>query len=158
LGYEVTWDDHELRDRSRPITLERYKAARERLIQSRATHLDQLTDKLREERVRRVIEPLLSGEPIEERFPEDDLQYLEDQGLIRRKPQLTIANRIYREILPREIIAPMQDVLTSPSSGTSAPTTGSISPSCSALSNNSSASSPNPGSIASNMPKPVRSC
>ena len=49
---------------------------------------------------------------MEERFPEDDLQYLVDQGLIRRKPQLTIANRIYREILPREITAPMQDVLT----------------------------------------------
>ena len=112
LGYQVTWRDRELRDRSRPITLERYKAAREQLIRSRATHLDQLTDKLREERVRRVIEPLLSGEPVEERFPEDDLQYLEDQGLIRRKPQLTIANRIYREILPREITAPMQDVLT----------------------------------------------
>lgn len=112
LGYEVTWRDRELRDRSRPITLERYKAGRDRLIQSRATHLDQLADKLREERVWRVIEPLLTGEPVTERFPEDDLQYLEDQGLIRRKPQLTIANRIYREILPREIIAPMQDVLT----------------------------------------------
>lgn len=112
LGYEVTWEDRELRDRSQPITLERYKAARDRLIQSRATHLDQLTDKLREERVRRVIEALLSGEPVVERFPEDDLQYLEDQGLIRRKPQLTIANRIYQEILPREITAPMQDVLT----------------------------------------------
>ena len=32
LGYEVTWDDRELRDRSRPITLERYKAAREQLL------------------------------------------------------------------------------------------------------------------------------
>ena len=112
LGYQVTWRDRELRERSRPITLERYKAARDRLIQSRATHLDQLADKLREERVRRVIEALLSGEPVVERFPEDDLQYLEDQGLIRRKPQLTIANRIYQQILPREITAPMQDVLT----------------------------------------------
>ena len=63
LGYEVTWNDREMRDRSRPITLERYKAARERLIQSRATHLDQLTDKLREERVRRVIEALLPVSP-----------------------------------------------------------------------------------------------
>jgi hypothetical protein len=112
LGYEVTWRDRELRDRSRPITLERYKAARDRLIQSRATHLDQLADKLRDGRVRRVVEALLSGEPVVERFPEDDLQYLEDQGLIRRKPQLTIANRIYQEILPLEITAPMQDVLT----------------------------------------------
>ena len=35
--------------------------AREQLIRRRETHLDQLTDKLQEERVRRVIEPLLSG-------------------------------------------------------------------------------------------------
>jgi hypothetical protein len=31
------------------------------LILRRETHLDQLTDKLQEERVRRVIEPLLAG-------------------------------------------------------------------------------------------------
>ncbi|MBI4754572.1 MAG: AAA-like domain-containing protein [Betaproteobacteria bacterium] len=55
LGYECTWTDRPARDRSVPITLERYKAARERLIQSRATHLDQLTDKLREDRVQRVV-------------------------------------------------------------------------------------------------------
>ena len=36
--------------------------AHERLIQGRKTHLDQLTDKLQEERVRRVIKPLLSGD------------------------------------------------------------------------------------------------
>jgi hypothetical protein len=35
--------------------------ARENLILRRETHLDQLTDKLQEERVRRVIEPLLAG-------------------------------------------------------------------------------------------------
>jgi hypothetical protein len=43
------------------VTLAHYWAARERLIQSRATHLDQLTDKLREPRVHRVIAPLLAG-------------------------------------------------------------------------------------------------
>lgn len=111
LGHELTWKDRELRDRSQPITPERYQAARERLIRSRATHLDQLTDKLREPRVNRVVAAFLSGDPVEERFPEDDLQYLEDLGLIRRKPQIALANRIYREILPREITAPIQDVL-----------------------------------------------
>ena len=35
--------------------------AREVLILRRETHLDQLADTLREPRVRRVIEPLLSG-------------------------------------------------------------------------------------------------
>jgi hypothetical protein len=61
LGLEVTWNDRQARERSIPITLERYKAARERLIQSRATHLDQLADKLREPRVRGIVAALLEG-------------------------------------------------------------------------------------------------
>ncbi|MDZ4186854.1 MAG: ATP-binding protein [Hydrogenophaga sp.] len=114
LGYECTWEDKAARDRSTSITLERYKAARERLIYSRTTHLDALSDKLREPRVNRVIAAMLSGEATTEHFPQDDLQYIEDLGLIRRKPELTIANRIYREVLPREITSPIQDVLHYP--------------------------------------------
>lgn len=111
LGYEVTWEDRALRDRSRPITLERYHAARERLIQSRATHLDQLIDKLREERVRRVVADLLGGEAVGRRYPPDDLQYVEDLGLIVRRPQVRIANRIYQEVIPRELTSTTQDNL-----------------------------------------------
>ena len=76
LGYELTWKNKRARDRTIPITLEQYRAARERLIQSRATHLDQLADKLREKRVRQVIVPILSGEGGELLVPDDDLQYL----------------------------------------------------------------------------------
>ena len=111
LGYDCTWRDKPARDRSTPITLERYKAARERLIYSRTTHLDALADKLNEPRVHRIVAALLSGEAVTEHFPQDDLQYTEDLGLIRRKPEVTIANRIYREVLPREITSPIQDVL-----------------------------------------------
>jgi hypothetical protein len=114
LGYECTWEDKSARDRSTPITLERYKAARERLIYSRTTHLHALSDKLREPRVNRIMAAMLSGEATTEHFPEDDLQYIEDLGLIRRRPELTISNRIYREVLPREITAPIQDVLHYP--------------------------------------------
>jgi hypothetical protein len=114
MGYELTWKDKAARDRSTPISLERYRAARERLIQSRATHLDQLTDKLREPRVRLVISRLL-GSPSEiGDLSEEALQYTEDLGLIRRKPELGIANRIYREVMPREITAPIQDGLHQP--------------------------------------------
>ncbi len=88
-----------------------YFAARERLIQSRATHLDQLTDKLREPRVHGVIAPLLYGEKSELQIPHDDLQYVVDLGLIERKPMLKIANRFYREIIPRELVAVTQDTM-----------------------------------------------
>ncbi|MCK5679396.1 AAA-like domain-containing protein [bacterium] len=111
LGHELTWEDRSARDRSQSITLEHYYAARERLIQSRATHLDQLTDKLREPRVHAVIAPLLSGELSELQMPQDDLQYVVDLGLVERKPQLKIANRIYREIIPRELVAVTQDTM-----------------------------------------------
>ena len=62
------------RDRSRTVTAEAIHAARERIILRRETHLDQLTDKLQEERVKRVIAPLLSGSDAAETIRLDDLQ------------------------------------------------------------------------------------
>jgi hypothetical protein len=115
LAHECTWQDRSARaDRSMPITLERYKAARERLILRRDTHLDQLTDKLKEDRVKNVIGPLLASPSELGELREDDLQYVEDLGLIRRRPNLAISNRIYQEILPREITAPLQTGLYQP--------------------------------------------
>ena len=112
LGYELTWRDKAARERTIPLTLEHYRAARERLIQSRATHLDQLTDKLKEDRVHQVIAALLRGELVEEKFPADDIQYVTDLGLITSQPSLKIANRIYQEVIPRELTWPIQVVLT----------------------------------------------
>ncbi len=112
LGYQMTWENRAARDRSVPITLDMYWNAREELIQSRATHLDQLADKLREERVRRVIAPLLASADMDADFRDDDLQYLDDLGLIRRRPGIQISNRIYREMLPRELTSPTQDSIT----------------------------------------------
>ncbi|EIJ36144.1 AAA family ATPase [Thiothrix nivea] len=104
LGHELTWKDKAARDRSTPLTLERYRAARERLIQSRATHLDQLTDKLREPRVHAVISQLLAGSMSgTDTISPDDMQYAVDLGLIETRPQLRIANRIYQEVIPREL-------------------------------------------------------
>ncbi len=39
IGYELTCEEEQIQDRTLPITLEHYYAARERLIQSGATHL-----------------------------------------------------------------------------------------------------------------------
>jgi hypothetical protein len=38
-------------------------------------------------------------------------QYVTDLGLIRRKPQVTISNPIYREIIPRMLTASTQDMI-----------------------------------------------
>jgi hypothetical protein len=61
--------------------------------------------------VRRVIQALLVGWETPTALPEDDLQYVEDLGLIRRKPSVTIANPIYREIIPRALTSVTQDML-----------------------------------------------
>ncbi|MBT7410807.1 MAG: ATP-binding protein, partial [Methylococcales bacterium] len=112
LGYEMTWENKDARDRDQPITLEQYYIARDNLIQSRATHLDQLVDKLNEPRVHEVIASLLSGEQSDLKTSHDDLQYIEDLGLIIQKPQIRISNRIYREIIPRELTAVTQANIT----------------------------------------------
>jgi len=104
LGYEVCFRDREARERTRPITLEMVETAKEDLILRRETHLDQLADKLQEERVRRVIEPLLAGSDEVARVPTDDLQYVRDLGLIRIDGQVRIANPIYQEVIPRELV------------------------------------------------------
>ena len=104
LGYELCFRMKEGSDRSQPITAAMVEAAKDRLILRRDTHLDQLIDKLREERVRRVIEPILmSGDELEH-LPSDDIQYAVDLGLIRPQKPFAISNRIYQEIIPRELI------------------------------------------------------
>ena len=101
LAHEV-WKA--VRDRSVQIGHDDIMECREVLIRRRDTHLDQLADKLREDRVKRVIEPILSGEIESPVFQTDDIQYVRDLGLISKKPPIQIANPIYREIIPRELI------------------------------------------------------
>ncbi|MCP4150562.1 MAG: hypothetical protein GY757_22640 [bacterium] len=98
------------------ITVDIILQAKENLILRRETHLDQLTDKLSEERVRRVIEPILACAGEAERIPLDDVEYVADLGLIKPKPQLTIANRIYREVIPRTLTYTTQLTITHDSS------------------------------------------
>ena len=102
LGYEVTFEMKTNRDPSVVITAEMIEIAKEQLILSRATHLGQLTDKLQEDRVRRVIEPMLIGET--DNSTKDDNQYCIDLGLVKLSPEgLVIPNEIYREVIPREL-------------------------------------------------------
>ena len=61
LAYQACFEDEAGRDRARTIDEEAVMDASEALILGRQTHLHQLADKLGEERVRRVVEPVLSG-------------------------------------------------------------------------------------------------
>ena len=103
------FDNEAGRDRSRPIKVDDIYAAREELILSRRTHLDQLAHKLEEERVRRVVEPILSGGEV--RHDGRDLEYVRDLGLLAADSPPRIANSIYREVVPRELGQVLQDSL-----------------------------------------------
>ena len=102
LAYETCFERKAGRDRSRAVTTDDVAEAREGLIVRRVTHLDQLADKLREDRVRRVVEPMLSGVD-ERRATGQDVEYVRDLGLIARDAPVRIANPIYAEVVPREL-------------------------------------------------------
>ncbi len=89
-------------DLSQPITPTIILEAKERLIVQRATHLDSLAERLREDRVRQVIGPILGGGSLGD-VSEDDIRFVQDLGLARRDGAggLVIANPIYREVIPR---------------------------------------------------------
>ena len=116
LANEVTYKMKENRDRSVVITPEMMYRAQERIIYRRDTHIDILIDKLREPRVRRVIEPILAGtdEADDSLIPTDDVQYTADMGLIKieRGQPRRIACGIYREIIPRELTWTTQTGMT----------------------------------------------
>jgi hypothetical protein len=102
------------RDRNDPITLDIIEEAAEQLILERATHLDQLVDKLKEPRVQGVLEAVFAGENWTHKPAPDDIQYLIDLGLLRKENgNYVISNGIYREILPRELSWVMQVGMTS---------------------------------------------
>ena len=95
-------------DRRDPVTAAAIIEAKEHLILRRETHLEQLTDKLKEERVQRVVEPLLSGAETRH-FTDRDLEYVRDLGLVAQDRPLRIANPIYAEVVPRELTWVIQE-------------------------------------------------
>ena len=111
LAYGACFENRALREeRSRMVTADDIAAVREELIVNRVTHLDYLADKLREDRVRRVIEPMLSGAD-RLTFTDRDVAYARDLGLVARDAPLRVANPIYAEVLPRELAWVVQETL-----------------------------------------------
>ena len=103
LAYEVCFRNEIGKDRNNPITTQLFEGAKAELVIRRDTHIDQLADKLKEDRVRRVIEPILAGREQYQEMSDEDIQYCEDLGLIKRKGSLEISNDIYREVIPRAL-------------------------------------------------------
>jgi hypothetical protein len=102
VGRDVT-------DRSIPITTLHVDAAKETIILERRSHIDSLVARLREPRVRRILEPMLTGTRLPADLLDDDLSYVLGLGLVRvERGELQIANPIYREVIPRALTWPQQ--------------------------------------------------
>jgi hypothetical protein len=105
--------EEEVPDPATTVEVDHLVAAREALIQRRDTHVDSLVDRLREDRVRRVLEPILAGEYPFDEVLDDDIQFVKDLGLVARGDSgtLEIANPIYREVIPRALTVALEEYL-----------------------------------------------
>ena len=110
LAHEACFRAEHGHDRSRAIAVDAIDEAREALILRRVTHLDQLASTLSEERVRRVILPMLAGSADWD-YSVRDLEYVRDLGLVASEGEVCIANPIYAEVVPRELTVVLQSGL-----------------------------------------------
>jgi hypothetical protein len=106
-GWDVT-------DRSVVLDISHVESARETLIGRRDTHLDSLVARLQEERVHKVMAPILTGDTLAG-VAGDELQFVKDLGLVTSGKQgLEISNPIYREIVPRVLTEVMEESIVLP--------------------------------------------
>nr|VFK00614.1 MAG: AAA-like domain-containing protein [Candidatus Kentron sp. LFY] len=107
LAAQSTTDyDALVQDRTIPVQRTHVLAAREILIERRDTHLDSLVSRLREPRIQRVIEPILTGDATAgDTVYDEDFAYLQNLGLVTVEDGTRrIANPIYAEIIARVLI------------------------------------------------------
>ncbi|MEM9461304.1 MAG: AAA family ATPase [Myxococcota bacterium] len=94
----------DVHDRGIEVTAAHVDAAKETIIQRRRSHIDSLVARLREDRVRRIMAPMLTGGTTEGDVLDDDFAYVVGLGLVRdHAGRYEIANPIYREVVPRAL-------------------------------------------------------
>ena len=86
-----------------PITIDDVAAAKEKIIRARGTHVDSLMERLKEPRVRCVVEPVILGKERGAPVNDDDYRYVLDLGLLRENENhvLVPGNPMYAEIILR---------------------------------------------------------
>ena len=86
-----------------PVTAQDVETAKETIIRRRDTHVDSLMERLREPRIRRVVEPVILGTDTGAGTNDEDYRLVLDLGLLRENEyrMLVPGNPIYGEILLR---------------------------------------------------------
>jgi hypothetical protein len=89
-------------DYTKPVTADLVSEAIQDIILARPTHIDSLLERLKEDRVRKVIEPMILGKEFIQRSS-DDFLYTRDLGLIRVvNGRIEPSNPIYAEVIIRK--------------------------------------------------------
>ena len=95
---------------SETVTAEDIETAKETIIRRRDTHVDSLMERLREPRVRRVVEPVIFGGERTVSSNSEDWRFVVDLGLLREeRGSLVPANRMYAEIIGRYLSRDAQE-------------------------------------------------
>ncbi len=91
-------------DMSKPVTVLMVEEAIQNIILRRDTHIDSLLERLKEPRVRRIMEPVILGDEEGFEFTDDDYRYCLDLGLIKEEMKKVVpANPIYAEVMLRTL-------------------------------------------------------
>jgi hypothetical protein len=99
------------------VTLKHVRQARGQMIEARETHLDSLGERLRDPRVKSVIQTIITGSSNPLGRTDPDVALTLDLGLVKWSSDagFTIANPVYEEILTRHISSEYHDSFPPPS-------------------------------------------
>ncbi len=101
-------------DHAKEIRPEHAEKAVESIIHRRDTHIDSLLERLKEERVRRIVEPVIVGEEKGFDFTDNDYQYVLDLGLLKNeKGVLLPSNPVYADVIVRKLSSQPQMAMDS---------------------------------------------
>ncbi len=91
-------------DHTKPVKLPMVDQAIQNIILRRDTHIDSLLERLKEPRVRKIIEPVITGEKRQFDSIDDDFRYVIDLGLlVDDEKGLRPSNPIYAEVIVRAL-------------------------------------------------------
>ena len=97
------------------VTFDHIRQAREQMILGRETHLESLAYRIKDERVRKVMETLLTGDSDPDLGESKGLELCQDLGLVViERGTLKVANPIYQEILARQLSYGSQLAISEP--------------------------------------------
>ena len=89
-------------DFSQPVTGADMDEAKEKIIRERGTHLDSLMERMKEPRVRSVVEPVMLGGMVNFDELQDDVRLVLDLGILKMDGKVLVpANPMYAEIIGR---------------------------------------------------------